>query len=321
MKARHVFGPVLSRRLGVSLGIDLVPFKTCTYDCVYCECGHTTDKTIVRRHFFHAEEVIAELDGVLATRPRLDSVTFAGSGEPTLARSLGPVIAFVKREFPEYTLSVLTNGSLLTDQEVRAELLPADRVIPTLTTAVQDTFERIHHPHPSLKVDEIISGIAGFSSMYPGALWLEVFIVPRLNTTEKELAGLKSAIDLIDPDCIQINTVDRPPSEGWVEAASQEQLERISKALGRPCAVIGGWRHPPVKVVPAQTGSADLIRSVLLRRPSTVEDLVRITGLNGGEIVKILGRLDRSGEVTHRRMTRGVFYVFRQKKDAGDKKR
>lgn len=316
MTKKHIFGPVLSRRLGLSLGIDLVPFKTCSYDCAYCECGHTTNKTITRQDFFPAFEVMAELREVLASRPRLDSITLAGSGEPTLARSLGPIITWVKREYPEYTLSVLTNGSLLTDRDVREELVPADRVIPTLTTATQQTFERIHNPHPSLKIDAIIKGMEEFRAMYHGALWLEVFIIPGLNTTDSELAGLKNAIDRIDPDSVQLNTLDRPPADGWVEAASDAELERIIRVLGRSRGVeITGPRPPLTAAAQVKTGSTDLIRATLHRRPSTVEDLVRTTGLSGGEVAKILGTLERAGEVSSKRMARGVFYAICQSTD------
>jgi len=315
MTRKHIFGPVLSRRLGLSLGIDLVPFKTCSYDCVYCECGRTTIKTITRQDFFPAEEVTAELTETLASRPYLDSVTLAGSGEPTLARSLGPVIAFAKREFPEYMVSVLTNGSLLTDPDVREELVPADRVIPTLTTASQETFERIHRPHPALRIDAIIDGMAEFRRMYKGALWLEMFVIPGLNTTEKELAGLRAAIDQINPACVQLNTVDRPPAEGWVVAASRGELERVGRVLGRPDAAIAGRRLPFSPAMQGMMGSADLIRRTLQRRPSTVEDLVRTTGLSGGEVAKILGALERAGEITSQRMDRGVFYQVLRKQE------
>ena len=307
---KHIFGPVLSRRLGLSLGIDLIPFKTCSYDCAYCECGHTTDKTVTRQDFFPAQDVIAELQGVLFTRPHLDTITLAGSGEPTLARSLGPVIAFVKREYPEYLMSVLTNGSLLTRRDVQDELLPADRVIPTLTSVFQQTFERIHNPHPSLKIEAIINGMVQFRERYEGAVWLEVFVIPGLNTTDAELVGLKEAIDRIDPDRIQLNTLDRPAAEGWVGTASGVELEAVRRTLGRPGIEIAGQRHPVSLAAQANTGSADLIRATLCRRPSTVEDLVHTTGLSGGEVAKILGALERGGEVTSRRGTRGVFYAI-----------
>jgi wyosine [tRNA(Phe)-imidazoG37] synthetase (radical SAM superfamily) len=310
MTQKHIFGPVLSRRLGLSLGVDLIPFKTCTYDCAYCECGHTTDKTVTRQDFFPANEVMTDLCTILAPRPHLDSITLAGSGEPTLARSLGPVLAWVKREYPEYPLSVLTNGSLLTRRDVQDELLPADRVIPTLTSVSQQTFERIHNPHPSLKIEAIINGMVQFRSMYEGAIWLEVFIIPGLNTTDEELSGLKEAIDRIDPDLVQLNTLDRPAAEGWVEAAPDADLKRIGRALGRSGIEIAGKRHPVSQAVQVNTGSIDLIRATLCRRPSTVEDLVRTTGMSGGEVAKILGILERGGEVTSQRGTRGVFYAI-----------
>jgi wyosine [tRNA(Phe)-imidazoG37] synthetase (radical SAM superfamily) len=318
MSRNHIFGPVLSRRLGLSLGIDLVPFKTCPYDCAYCECGQTTSKTVTRQDFFPPEDVMAELCKVLASRPHLDSITLAGSGEPTLARSLGTVIDFIKRNYPEYPVSVLTNGSLLTRPDVREELLPADRVVPTLTTASQQTFEQIHNPHPSLKIESIIDGIVQFRKMYQGALWLEVFVIPGLNTTADELAGLKEAIDLINPDLVQLNTLDRPAAEGWVEAASDTELERVSRALERPDTEIAGQRHPVSPTARIKTDSSDLIRATLCRRPSTVEDLVRTTGLSGGEVAKILGALERGGEVTSLRGTRGVFYAIVPEKTNGD---
>jgi wyosine [tRNA(Phe)-imidazoG37] synthetase (radical SAM superfamily) len=308
MTQKHIFGPVLSRRLGLSLGIDLVPFKTCSYDCAYCECGHTTSKTVTRQDFFPAEDVMTELHGALTSRPHLDSITLAGSGEPTLARSLGPVIAFVKQEYPEYLMSVLTNGSLLTRPDVREELLPADRVIPTLTTASKYIFECIHNPHPSVKIDTIINGMVQFRSMYEGVIWLEVFVIPGLNTTDEELAGLKAAIDQIDPDLVQLNTLDRPAAEGWVKAASGTELQRVRRALGRPGIEIAGQRLPVSPAAQAKTGLTDLIRATLCRRPSTVEDLVSTTGMSGGEVVKILGALERGGEVTSQQGTRGVFY-------------
>lgn len=315
MRKKQIFGPVLSRRLGLSLGIDLIPFKTCSYDCSYCECGHTTNKTVIRQDFFPASEVMEELRAILASRPHLDSITLAGSGEPTLARSLGPVISFIRREYPEYTLSVLTNGSLLTNRDVREELLPASRVIPTLTTANQQTFERIHNPDPSLKIDAIITGMEKFREMYKGALWLEVFIIPGLNTTDEELAGLRDAIGRINPDSVQLNTLDRPAAEGWVEAASDTELDRIVRVLGQRGVEITGPLPPPTATAQIMTGTTDLILATLHRRPSTVEDLVRTTGLAGGEVAKILGTLERDGEICSKRMARGVFYMICQKPD------
>lgn len=305
---KHIFGPVLSRRLGLSLGIDLIPFKTCSYDCAYCECGHTTERTIHRRDFFPADEVIAELRDVLSSRPHLDTITLAGSGEPTLAKTIGPVIALVKREYPEYPLTVLTNGSLLADSELRREILPADRVIPTLTTASQQTFERIHRPDPSLRIDSIIRGMEEFRAIYRGELWLEVFVIPGLNTTDEELAGLRAAIARIRPDRVQLNTLDRPAAEGWVQKASDDELARVADILGGTGVEIVGRRNLLSRTTRAMAGDVDLVRATLSRRPSTVEDLVETTGMSGGEVAKILGELEDRGEIESQRMARGVFY-------------
>jgi len=305
---RHIFGPVLSRRLGLSLGVDLVPFKVCSYDCAYCECGHTTELTLKRKTFVPAEEVMAELRTVLSARPALDSITFAGSGEPTLSLALGPVIAAIKREFPEYTLSVLTNGSLLSDRAVQDELLPADRVIPTLSSVSQQIFERIHHPHPSLKITDVIDGIIGFRKRYTGQLWLEVFIIPGLNTTDTELAGLKAAIARIRPDYIQLNTLDRPPADTWVRPASADELERVRKVLGTNGIGIAGKTPPISPAVVERTAAPELMYAMLCRRPATVEDLVRVTGLPQDDVTEILGSFERDGKISSHRRERGVFY-------------
>jgi wyosine [tRNA(Phe)-imidazoG37] synthetase (radical SAM superfamily) len=151
-----------------------------------------------------------------------------------------------------------------------------------------------------------------FRSRYRGALWLEVFVVPGLNTTDEELAGLRSAIGRIDPDLVQLNTLDRPPAEGWVEAASEAELEQIRRSLGRPGIEIAGQRLTVNPALQAKTRSADLVRATLHRRPSIVEDLVRTTGMSGAEVAKILGALERAGEITSRRMERGVFYSINQ---------
>lgn len=315
MTRRHVFGPVLSRRLGLSLGIDLIPYKTCSYDCGYCECGPTTVRTVTRQKFFPVEEVMAELRATLAPCPQLDSITLAGSGEPTLSLSVGRVIEFLKDEFPEYTVSVLTNGSLLPEPAVREELLLADRVIPTLTTTSQATFERIHHSHPSLQVNAIIEGMERFRTEYSGQLWLEVFVIPGLNTSTAELAGLKAAIERIDPDRVQLNTLDRPSSERWVRVAPDTELERIGVLLGSSGTEIIRKTLPLLKAPTANTVAVERIRATLCRRPSTVSDLVLTTGMSGGEVAKVLGLLERAGLVTSERKRRGVFYTCRPDDD------
>jgi len=313
---RHIFGPVLSRRLGRSLGIDLLPFKTCTFSCVYCECGATTNLTTTRSEFFPASIMVAELDQVLFKQPDLDYITFAGSGEPTLSLSIGSVITHIKATYPCYSVAVLTNGSLCTRADVRNDLLMADLIIPTLTTAYQQTFERIHRPHPSLRIDAIIAGMEQFRKMYTGALWLEVFIIPGLNTTADELAGLKGAIERINPDRIQLNTLDRPSAEGWVQPAPDAELERIREMLGRSGIEVISRTFPISRTMVPDYEVVEMIRVTLCRRPSTIEDLIRTTSISGGELAKILAVLKKAGIVTSQRGERGVFYTICRKNNA-----
>jgi wyosine [tRNA(Phe)-imidazoG37] synthetase (radical SAM superfamily) len=192
----------------------------------------------------------------------------------------------------------------------------ADLIIPTLTTAYQHTFECIHRPHPSLRIDAIIAGMEQFRKMYAGALWLEVFIIPGLNTTADEMAGLKGAIERINPDRIQLNTLDRPAAEGWVQPAPDAELDRVREELGTSGIEIISRTLPVSRTIVPDYEIVEMIRATLCRRPSTIEDLVRTTGMNGGELAKILTSLERAGMVMSQRGTRGVFYTCCQKNNA-----
>jgi wyosine [tRNA(Phe)-imidazoG37] synthetase (radical SAM superfamily) len=307
----HIFGPVCSRRLGRSLGIDLLPFKTCTFDCVYCECGATTSLTTERSTFFPVCEVITELDNILEEKPALDYITFAGSGEPTLSRSLGQVISHIKTRYPAYPVAVLTNGSLCTDIAVRDGLLQADLIIPTLTTTCQQTFEYIHRPAPGLVVHDIINGLVTMRKEFSNQIWLEVFLVPPFNTTAGELAAIRDAIRQIRPDRVQLNTLDRPGTEAWVESVNTDEIERIRSYLevgGAPVDMIGvcqpcviDWESPDDNI--------SRIEATLQRRPCTSDDIAQMTGLHRNEVLKYLASLIAQGRVHPRRARRGIFYL------------
>jgi len=310
MTENHIFGPVMSRRLGRSLGIDLLPFKTCSYNCVYCECGATTHLTTKRAEFFPTEEVISQLDEVLSHGPALDYITFAGSGEPTLSLSLGDVITYLKTNYPQYRVAVLTNGSLLGNKEVRAELSSADLVIPTLTSTDQKTFERIHQPVPGLSIESIISGMIEFRKKYPGQIWLEVFLIPSLNTDAGELAALRTAIHEIRPDRIQLNTLDRPAAEDWVTVPDADELERIRSYLAEekiPVDIAGTCCEQPDICNAGESTHAQILKTLRIR-PCTVDDLTAMTGLHHHEVAKYLSGLLEDGTVHIQRGRRGVFY-------------
>jgi wyosine [tRNA(Phe)-imidazoG37] synthetase (radical SAM superfamily) len=312
MHYSHIFGPVHSRRLGRSLGIDLVPYKVCSFDCVYCECGSTTQKVLERKDFFPVHEVIGELEDFLSRSPRLDFVTFSGSGEPTLSLSIGTVIRYLKDRFPRYRIAVLTNGSLLWREDVRCDLLPADVILPTLSSVVEETYQRIHRPASGLTVERIIAGTEQFRSEYNGQIWLEIFIIPGINTTDSELAGLKEAIRRINPDRIQLNTLDRPGTEDWVRPAPHEELERIRNLLGLAgVESVERVRYDHLHEAPMTPDWAmamEKVHDLIRRRPSTLEDISEATGLNRREVLKIIREIGEKVPIAEKREERGVFY-------------
>ncbi|MCG7854521.1 MAG: radical SAM protein [Methanoregulaceae archaeon] len=312
MQYSHLFGPVHSRRLGRSLGIDLVPFKTCSYNCVYCECGRTTVKTVERREFFPIDEVLAEIRAYLSHSPELDFITFSGSGEPTLSSSIGEVIRFLKDSYPAYRISVLTNGSLLWRSDVREELLPADVILPTLSSVFDDTFRKIHRPVPGISAMQIVEGMECLRKDYTGKIWLEVFIIPGINTSPEELDGLRAAIERIHPDRVQLNTLDRPGSEDWVRPASSGELEEIRSFLG----LTGVEAVEPVRyelsagsTMPGEWSDAVArVHEMIRRRPCTLDDISASTGLSRREILKILREIQSGSIIEEKREDRGIFY-------------
>ena len=307
MAYRYLFGPVPSRRLGISLGIDLVPHKTCLFNCVYCECGRTTNLTCERREYVPTNEVIAELDEFLATAPDLDYVTFAGSGEPTLHSGIGEIISFIKDRYPHYRVAVLTNSALFTDPDLRAALMRADLVVPSLDAVSEEVFVKINRPSPGITAGQVLEGLLDFAREYTGEVWLEIFIVPGVNDTDKELRLLKDAVIAIEPDRVQVNTLDRPGAEDWVRPASPEAIERIAAMLGGNAGAIGvayaGRTLPPVTREIRET-----ILATIRRRPCTPRDLATLLGIRPTEVAKHLRVLEAEGLIEAVEEKRGVFY-------------
>ena len=207
---KYVFGPVPSRRLGRSLGVDLVPFKSCSFDCVYCQVGRTTDKTLERREFVPLDDVLAEVERKLAGDVFPDYITMSGSGEPTLYSRLGELIRGIKAR-AEVPVAVLTNGSLLSDPAVREELLAADLVVPSLDAGGEALYRRVNRPHIDATYEKLVEGLIAFREAYENALWLEVFLLGSI--TDDEARALAETASRVNPDRIQLNTVARPPAE------------------------------------------------------------------------------------------------------------
>lgn len=308
MHYEYLFGPVPSRRLGVSLGIDLVPFKTCSYNCVYCECGRTTDLTIERREYVPTDDVIRELDDFLATAPILDYITFSGSGEPTLHSGIGRISHHIKACYPGYRLALLTNGSLFWDPGLRSEVQEIDVIIPSLDAVSPSIFHKINHPHGALSIDRIISGLVALREEYSGEIWLEIFIIPGLNDTPAELGLFRDAIAKIMPDRVQLNSLDRPGVVDWVQKAPQESLREIAALLDHPHVEVVGTPASRVGIPCFHEDLLDQITSTIRRRPCTLGDLSAITGLHASELKKYLEVLLEKGIIEEKKEPRGIFY-------------
>jgi wyosine [tRNA(Phe)-imidazoG37] synthetase (radical SAM superfamily) len=292
---KYLFGPVPSRRLGLSLGVDLLPFKTCTLDCAYCQLGRTTCLTLKREKRVSPEEVLAEIRS--RSEDEFDYLTLAGSGEPLLHQGLDEIIRGAK-EAVDRPVVVLTNGTLFFRDEVREEVMEADLIVPSLDAATQATFERVNRPHPDLLIDEIIEGLVRLREEFAGKIWLEVMLVKDLNDFEADL--IAEAAERIGPDRVQLNTVVRPPAEP-VQPLSPEEMERMLEIFS-DAEVIAEWERDLSKKTEI------LITDLLSRRPCTLEELGHLTDLHRNEILKYLEVLESEDKITRLRHGEKLYF-------------
>ena len=314
IKTKCVFGPVPSRRLGLSLGIDLLPFKTCSMDCVYCECGATTDLTCSRREYFPTADVIAELDATLERHPKIDFVTFSGVGEPTLHSGIGAIIRHIHEHYPDLRICLLTNSTLLGDPVLQDELEHLDLIVPSLDGSNEAELFKINRFAPSVTFDSVVSGLLAFRARYPRmTMWLEVFIVPGVNDSMESAERFRELAARIRPDKVQLNSLDRPGVLDWVHPADPAVLERIASVIRQavPVEIIARHRKQVElkdSVQPDVTQYNELILKTLRSRPCTAEDLVSTLGIPADRIEPHLRRMERAGLVTSEPGARGTFY-------------
>ncbi|HOV72373.1 MAG TPA: radical SAM protein [Candidatus Hydrogenedentes bacterium] len=276
---KYVFGPVVSRRLGRSLGVDVVPFKTCTYDCIYCQLGRTTCLTLERGDFVPLDEVIAELKRKIESGVAADYITIAGSGEPTLYSRLGELIHGIKK-LTTIPVAVLTNGSLLWDADVQKSLLEADVVIPSLDASTPESYRTVNRPCADIPFDKMIGGLVAFRERFGGQYWLEVLLLQDVAENENEVERLAGQVARIRPDRVQLHTVARPSPGGEARPATRECLERIALRLGPNAKVVmpSNDAHSldatgPAAEAPLHEVSETDIFNLLLRHPCTVADI------------------------------------------------
>ena len=273
---KYIFGPVPSRRLGLSLGIDILPKKTCNMNCIYCEIGKTDKVTNEVKSYSSWKDIFNELKNYLKNRKnQIDCITFTASGEPTLHKDLNKLIKATK-QITKKPIIILTNSSLVNNKEVFSSLIEANLVLPSLDAATEKCFKKINRPHPDLKIRDIIDGLSKLKKEMKGEMWLEILFVKGINDNKKELIALKEAISKIAPDKIQLNTVTRPPAEEFARPVSENELINIKEFLGNNAEIIVDFKAKILE------GSQVIIESEILdtlkRRPLSIEDFNELFG-------------------------------------------
>lgn len=290
-----VFGPIPSRRLGRSLGIDPVPLKTCNWNCIYCQLGRTRPLTNERREYVSLPTILNEVEQALAIRAPddIDWVTIVGSGEPTLHSGIGELIHALKR-LTTIPVAVITNGSLLYLPDVREALCAADAVLPTFSAGSADVYRVLHRPHPEATFERLLEGLIAFRAEYLGNLWVEVMLVRGVNDSEEALCDIAAALQRVRPDRIDITLPERPPAEPWVMSPDTEGLMRATAILGAAAQIV----HPA-------EGGFDLrgyatpveaILAIITRHPMRSEELERaLTRWSPDHVREALHTLESSG--------------------------
>lgn len=313
MVRQYVFGPVASRRLGVSLGVDLVTPKTCSLDCIYCEARATTCLTLERREYVPVDRIISELDQTLADRPELDWITFSGSGEPTLNSGLGRVVAHLKKNYPQYRVCLLTNGSLLGNRQVREELDGIDLIVPSLDASTPEEFAAINRPAPGLSFAELVDAITGFTHWTRAKINLELFIVPGVNDSDDAIRRFAELIRPMRLNLLWLNTLDRPGTVAGLTPSSRANTMRFVRALEEivPVEAVGPfcYRSRPREKPRHPSNPDQEIIELISRRPATLPDLALALGDSEPEVKKRLDRLFADGIVAIEKQPRGIFYL------------
>lgn len=300
----YLFGPVPSRRLGRSLGVDLVPFKTCSFDCIFCQLGRTTTRTLTRKEYVPVDKVIEELDEWLQTGNDADYITLSGSGEPTLNAHFGRVIEFV-RTATTIPVVLLTNGSLLIDPDVRAQAAQANVVKVSLSAWDQYSLESINRPHPDIEFRRLVEGQRLLQNAFEGELWMEVFLVWGTNATVQDVTNIAGLAKIIGPDRVQLNTAVRPPCEEYAFVVPRERMESLARLFDPPAEVIAEYSTNMSAKVRAD--EAEILRMVE-RRPCTLEQIGQVFGLHKNETSKYIGKLTRTGQVRQSQRNGEAYY-------------
>ena len=304
-KYRYLFGPVPSRRLGRSLGVDIIPLKTCTQNCIYCQLGKDAPQTLERKNYVPVQSVLDELKQKIAAGLEADTITLSGSGEPTLHSALGELIDGIGK-LTDIPVAVITNSTLLSDRDVRQDCCKADVVLPSLDAGDAETFKKMNHPHPDLDFEKFAGGLVQFANEYTGKLWLEVFFCEGVNTNDISVQNIAEQIQHINPDKVQINTSVRPIVHAEAARVSEQRLCEIAARLGKSVEVITDFSKQTTaagKQVDMQT-----ILETLQRRPCTLDDLCAGLGLSKEQLQPALVKLEAISKITDETIDQKKYY-------------
>jgi wyosine [tRNA(Phe)-imidazoG37] synthetase (radical SAM superfamily) len=304
---KYLFGPVPSRRFGRSLGVDLTPYKTCSLDCVFCQLGRTTEKTVTRQEYVPTDNVLAELAEWVETDGQADYITLSGSGEPTLHSGFGKVLEFIRSK-TAIPAVLLTNGTMLQLPEVRKAAACANVVKVSLSAWNQASYGWVNRPHNQLQFDQLVQGQKDFRAQFKGQLWMEVFLIAGMNSLPADVGKIADRAKKIGPDRIQLNTAVRPPAEDFVTALSEERMQALPLLFNPPAEIIAEFRATHANHIQANQAT---IFSMLLRRPCTAEQIADIFGMHLNEVSKYLGILMRTNQIRAERKKNTVYYAAR----------
>ena len=303
---QYFYGPVPSRRLGFSLGVDLTPRKTCTIDCIYCQLGKTTNKTTRRRWYIDLDQFKKEFKEILKSAPRIEYITLSGSGEPTLHKDIDRVIALLKSlSRNRYPVCVITNSTLLYRKQVRKQLLGADLIIPSLDAADPATFRRINRPKKSITFNKVVSGIYNLRKEFKGKIWLEIMLISRINDTVRQAKKFQKIISRLKPDKVQLNLPVRP-SIGNFKPPSEKKIRLLEKYIGKTAEVVCSFTKAS-----RSSMNRDIEKNILAflkRRPATIADLSKSLGHNISEVSKYLSSLLHEGRIYRTKHNKDIFY-------------
>ena len=297
LKTKRVFGPVLSKRLGNSLGIDVIPHKTCSYNCIYCQLGSEENTITDLTNYYSVDEIIYELKEALLNNKNIDYITFTGSGEPTLYKDLKKLIYEIK-QITDIPVCIITNGSLLYKQEMRSNLLLADLIIPSLDAGNEETFKLIDNPNKEIDFDKMVEGLIEFKKVFKGEYWLEIFLLKGINDNEVELDDIIKIVKRIKPDRIQLITATRRVANEKAKALSDEELKKIKKYFNSKCDIeidipnISENHKGNTKIL-----TEDDIVNFLIRQPDTAYIIAKSFNENERKVKELLDLLIKENKV------------------------